>query len=262
MSNRLEVSAKVEAAVNQCSFISSADVESINDSETGDFEVTLSISNAVEEGDDEATKQSDDESPSNSNAVEEGTDDESDDDQSSPSNSNAVDEGDDDEADHDDTSPSNSNAVDYEEVEEGVFRCPLCGDYEGSKAQVNGHKGHCDGSPSNSNAVDEGTEDDDNDTSSSNSNAVDKEEVGHPEEVDNPSAENYKVHYGICEAEDCSYGANGEEADYCASHQNSNAVKKGSTEKSYDDLTEGQKQAVQDLITEEGKDLKEAVSMV
>lgn len=258
MSDRLEVSAKVESAVNQCEFISSADVEAINDTEGEGFSLTLSISSAVEEGDDEADESDDDASPSNSSAVDEG-------------------EADDDEADEsDESSPSNSSAVDegttYPEGDDEEYCCPLCGDYEGSKAQVSGHKGHCDGSPSNSSAVEGGTDESDDDTSSSNSSAVDKEEVAHPEEAENPTKENYTVHYGVCIEEGCDYGANGEEADYCASHQNGSSDNDGSSsnssavDKSYDDLTEGQKKAVNNLLEEKADDdsfgVEEAIQMV
>jgi len=259
MSDRLEVSAKVEAAVNHLDNVT-GNVVSIEDSNEGEFNLTLSISSAVEEGDDEATKQSDDESPSNSSAVEEGTDDEADDD-TSPSNSSAVEEGEDED---DQSSSSNSSAV---EVEEGKFRCPLCGDYEGSKAQVDGHKGHCDGSPSNSSAVDEGTEDDENDTSSSNSSAVDKEEVPHPEDLSKSEreAKHFKAHYGVCKEEGCDYGASSEDEDFCASHRGSSA-NSSAVDKSYDDLTKGQQKAAQDLLKENSDDdsfeLKDAVQMV
>lgn len=233
MSDKTEVATKVEATVNQCSFISSADVVAF-EVEGDDLEVTLSISSAVEEGDDEA----DEASPSNSSAVDEGEADD-DEEQSSPSNSSAVDKG-----------------TTYPEGDEAEFKCPLCGDYEGSKAQVSGHKAHCDSTGSSG----EGEE---NNTSSSNSSAVDKEEVPHPEEADNPTKENYKVHYGVCCKEGCDYGTNGEDEDFCASHQNSSAVKEGSTEKSYDNLTEGQKAAAQDLLTSgEVDSLEEAVQMV
>lgn len=41
----------------------------------------------------------------------------------------------------------------------------------------------------------------------------------HPDEMDNPGKENYLHHFGVCQAEDCSYGAASEEEDYCASHR-------------------------------------------
>lgn len=93
----------------------------------------------------------------------------------------------------------------------------------------------------------------------------DEDEPGHPEDVDNPSQENYVFHYGVCDSDDCSYGANGEEADFCASHQSSTDDKSSSKKtkaKDYEDLTEGEKELVKDLISDEGKDLEEAMKMV
>jgi hypothetical protein len=64
-----------------------------------------------------------------------------------------------------------------------------------------------------------------------NDSPTESEEIPeHPEDADNPDRENYVFHYGICDSEDCSYGANGEEADYCASHQGSSSSSSSSSE--------------------------------
>jgi hypothetical protein len=238
MADQIEVAAKVEAAVNQMANISSADVKAFKAADDGSIEVTLSINGAVDGDSDESDESDESASSSNSNAVEEEEDDESDD---------------------DDTSQSNSNAV------EGK-----CGAEckNGSPCQI---EAPC--HVHNSGAVDGKEQTDDDDTSSSNSNAVDEEEVPHPDETDNPTKENYVVHFGECEAEDCSYGTNGEDEDFCASHSRSNAVEGSNEEsgsssnsnavdKSYDDLSKGEKSLVTDLISDEGKSLDEAMSML
>lgn len=97
------------------------------------------------------------------------------------------------------------------------------------------------------------------------STTEDEDEPEHPEDADNPSQENYVFHFGTCSEEDCSYGANGEEAEFCASHQSKTDDKSSSKKtkaKDYEDLTEGEKSLVKDLISDEGKDLEEAMKMV
>lgn len=76
----------------------------------------------------------------------------------------------------------------------------------------------------------------------------------------------YRSKNGVCSEGDCPYGAN-DDSEFCASHQNSSSdssssKKKESSEKGYSDLTEGEKSLVQDLISDEGKSLEEAVEML
>jgi hypothetical protein len=73
----------------------------------------------------------------------------------------------------------------------------------------------------------------------------------------------YRSKNGVCSEGDCPYGAN-DGSEYCASHQgsSSSSKKKQSSEKGYSDLTEGEKELVQDLIEDEGKGFEEAVEML
>jgi hypothetical protein len=56
-------------------------------------------------------------------------------------------------------------------------------------------------------------------------------DLPHPEDVDSPEKKHYVAAFGTCSEEGCSYGANGEEADYCASHQGSSSSSSSSSKK-------------------------------
>lgn len=237
---------KVESAVNCIEGINSVDVRSIEGSEDT---FIVSISNAV---DDDETDESDDASPSNSNAVDEG--------KTAAEESGFV----------FGQSPSNSNAVeggtDYPEGDDEEFACPLCGDYEGSKAQVSGHKGHCDGSPSNSNAV-EGTDEENDDSSSSNSNAVDEEEVSDEWLLNNgvkkanlEAVRNYRSD-GVCE--DCGvYGVHSEDSKFCAGCKNNSDSSSNSNAVDNEESNADKVQQVMDLFGVPNSEAKTAVNAV
>jgi hypothetical protein len=76
----------------------------------------------------------------------------------------------------------------------------------------------------------------------------------------------YQKKNGICDTEDCPYGAN-DGSDYCASHQGSKEKSKTSDDspkgnRELSDLSEGEQKLVSSLISDEGKSLEEAISMV
>jgi len=83
------------------------------------------------------------------------------------------------------------------------------------------------------------------------------------------TVQRYRKYNGCCEVENCPYGAN-KGSDRCYDHEDTDVDRidppKKSTaaiEVSYEDLTEGQKRAARDLVSEnEDMDLKEAVQKV
>jgi hypothetical protein len=158
-------------------------------------------------------------------------------------------------------SEDTSEAGDDDEptIEDGEVACQ-CGAVFDSKQSLYGHSSHCD-------EYESSTEGGDEEEEQSPTETEDEEVPEHPEDADNPTQENYVFHFGTCSEEGCSYGANGEEAEFCASHQGSSSSSKknkssSSKTTSYEDLSEGEKSLVQDLISDEGKSLEEAVEMV
>jgi len=163
------------------------------------------------------------------------------------------------ESDDDEQSPTETEDT----IEDGEVKCE-CGAVFDSKQSLYGHSSHCDEYESQSLTE---TEEEEDTTEGGENEITEGDEPEHPEDADNPTQENYVFHFGTCSEEGCSYGANGEEADYCASHQGSSSKsktsKKSSSKKTkISDLTEGQKAMVQNLIEDEGKSLEEAVQMV
>lgn len=257
MSKQTELTAKVEAAVN-CIDNVNGNVVSFEKTDEG-LDITLSISSAVDKGDDGESEEAAD--PSNSSAVEGGQDETGFvfDNADSTSNSSAV-EGWSEVEDYNLLQQTASAELESypEDSSTGSLQEKL------AEAEVP--------LPSNSSAVEEGeneeSEDDENDTSPSNSSAVEEGEVSDEflleagvKKQNLDKVRKYRSKNGVCEAEGCEHGAN-QDADRCASHQNSSASKKGSTEKkSYEDLTESQKSRVEYLISNEDKSLEEAVQM-
>lgn len=259
MSKQTELTTTVEAALNQLSNIEDVDLQSVEFTEEG-IDMTLSISSAVEgseEDDDEAASD-----PSNSSAVEGGQDETGfvfDNADSTQSNSSAV-EGWSEVEDYNLLQKTASEELESypEDSSTGSLQEKL------AEAEVP--------LPSNSSAVEEGedeeSEDDENDTSPSNSSAVEEGEVTDEFLLDNgvkkrnlEGVKKYRAKNGVCSQQSCEHGAN-DDSEFCASHQNSSASKKGSTEeKSYEDLTESQKSRVEYLISNEDKSLEEAVQM-
>ena len=149
---------------------------------------------------------------------------------------------------------------DEDTIGDGEVQCQ-CGAIFDSKQSLYGHSSHCDEYESSTEGGDE-----EEDT------IEDGDEPQHPEDAEDPSQENYVFHFGTCSEEDCSYGANGEEAEFCASHQGSSSSSKKNessskkTDVSYDDLTKGQKAAVNNLLEEKADDdsfgVEEAIQMV
>lgn len=76
----------------------------------------------------------------------------------------------------------------------------------------------------------------------------------------------YRSKNGVCQKEDCPYGAN-DDSEFCASHQGSKSKSKTSNDspkesRELSDLSEGEQNLVSTLISDEGKSLEEAISMV
>lgn len=76
----------------------------------------------------------------------------------------------------------------------------------------------------------------------------------------------YGKRNGFCKNPNCPYGAN-DGSDYCASHQGSKEKSKTSDDspkgnRELSDLSEGEQNLVSTLISDEGKSLEEAISMV
>jgi len=229
MSNRTEVTAQVESAVNQVAEAFSGEVRVV-ETERGIVVEDNEGMYIITEGDgetDNATEGGDDRTPTESEDTSEAGDD------------------------------------DEPTIEDGEVAC-RCGAVFDSRQSLNGHLAHCDSQPK----VEEDNEEGEDTSEAGEEVSISDAELieAGVKESNIEDVRKYRSKNGVCSEEDCPYGAN-DGSDYCASHQSSTDDKDSNksnptSSKSYEDLTEGQKAAARDLIEDEDYSLEEAVQMV
>lgn len=158
---------------------------------------------------------------------------------------------------------------DEDTIEDGEVACQ-CGAIFDSKQSLYGHSSHCDEYESQSSSK---TEEEENTIEDGDEDTISDSELieAGVKESNIEDVRKYRSKNGVCSEENCPYGANNGE-DHCASHQgsSSSSKKKSSSSKktktSYEDLTKGQKAAVNNLLEEKADDdsfgVEEAVQMV
>lgn len=168
------------------------------------------------------------------------------------------------------TTEDTSEAGDDDEdtIGDGGVQCE-CGAVFDSKQSLYGHSSHCD--EYESQTPTESEEEEDTSEAGENDSISDAELIEKGVSKGNIEAvRKYRSKNGVCQTENCPYGAN-KGADHCASHQSKTDdkdSKKSSSKKttSYEDLTEGQQAAVNNLLKENSDDdsfgVEEAVQMV
>ena len=229
MSNRTEVTAQVESAVNQVAEAFSGEARVV-ETERGIVVEDDEGMYIITEGDgesDNATSGGDDRTPTES----------------------------------EDTSEAGDE--DEPTIEDGEVAC-RCGAVFDSRQSLNGHLAHCDAQPKAEQDNEEGedTSEAGEEVSISDAELV---EAG-VKESNIEDVRKYRSKNGVCSEENCPYGAN-DESEYCASHQSStddedSNESNSTSSKGYEDLTEGQKAAARDLISDENLSPEEAVEMV